>query len=144
MKRTHQVTIDGVTYSITQYMATRGQQLLVRLLKLFGRSFGLIADQVKDGEMDLLNLDITSVLESLVSNLEPEQSTWIIKEILAGTQIHDGTQVREINYDIDFSGRYLHLGKLLKEVLLFQYSDFLGGLASLGQGAARKTSQSAV
>lgn len=143
MKRTEQVNLDGVTYSITQYPATRGQQLLVKLMKVFGKSLGLLADQAKGG-VDLMSLEVTSVIEALVANLEPEESTALIKEILTGTQVHDGGHIREINFDLDFAGRYLHLGKLLKEVLVFQYGDFLGGLATLGQGAARKNPQPAV
>lgn len=138
MKRTHQVTIDGVTYSITQYPATRGQELLVKLMRLFGKSIGLLADQAKDGVTELLDMELGGVIEALVTNLEPEQSTILTSEILAGTQIMENGKIRELMFDIDFAGRYLHLGKVLKEVLAFQYGDFLGGLASLGQGGARQ------
>lgn len=131
MKRSADIKVDDRNYLVTQYMATRGQQLFVRLAKLFGKSVGLIADQTKE-KGSFLDVDITSVIESALLNLEPEASTLLIKEILVGTQIHDSNQVREINYDLDFAGRYLHLFKLLKEILAFQYSDFLGGLASRG------------
>ena len=45
--------------------------------------------------------------------------------------IFDGDTNRPIVFDIDFQGKLGHLFRLLKEILSFQYADFLGDLAAI-------------
>lgn len=125
MKRTHEFAIDGVTYASTHYVASRGFRLLVRLAKVASEPMARIANIAVNGAKGLdTEVDpelIAAAISALTSSVTEDESLTLVHEILHSTLRNN----QPINFDIDFSGNYFHLFKVLKEVISFQYADFL-------------------
>ncbi|HCU25437.1 MAG TPA: hypothetical protein DF383_10510, partial [Deltaproteobacteria bacterium] len=79
MKKTKQITVDDRTYTVTQYMATRGQKLFIKLGKTFGKSIAMIFDQRQAGS--ILDLEVSSIIAGLFQNIDPESGVELIQEI---------------------------------------------------------------
>lgn len=123
--------LDGTRYVLSQYTARNAVALLVKLSKIIGKPLGILTGQTeKDSEAVKKKL-IGEAIDALTSNLEADETITLIEQILKGVSIIDGDTNRPLVFDIDFAGRLGHLFKLLKEVLMFQYSDFLGDLAAI-------------
>jgi hypothetical protein len=118
-----------VHYLATQYPARQALQLLIRLSKVVGKPLGILTAQTDD-EQTKKNL-IGEAIDALTQKIEADETLNLVEQILKCVTIFDGDTNRQIIFDIDFQGRLGHLFKLLKEVLSFQYADFLGDLAAI-------------
>ena len=122
------VHIDGVDYKITQFLATKGLGIEVKLMKLLGPSFMELqkAAQDENAQEAVLSAAITVLIEQF----EKVDVVALIKELLSG--VTKGTAT--INFDQEFAGRYGAIFDLVKEVLKFNFADVFSKLG-LGIGA---------
>lgn len=122
------VHIDGVDYKITQFLATKGLGIEVKLMKLLGPSFMELqkAAQDENAQEAVLSAAITVLIEQF----DKVDVVALIKELLSG--VTKGTAT--INFDQEFAGRYGAIFDLVKEVLKFNFADVFSKLG-LGIGA---------
>ncbi len=127
-------TIDGKTYIMGKYMVEDGLEIWATLQQKFARPLGILVGGAlggmkTEGGLTLegllsSDLDIPGLLESLFQNLAPKEIAPLAKSILTGTKIQKGNELHTVDLNVDFSGNYVGLFKLLGAVLAFQYSDF--------------------
>ena len=129
MRKDKDFYLDDVHYLATQYDATKALKLLIRLSKIIGKPLGILTSQT-DNEALKQGL-IGDAIDALTQRIDADETLNLIDQILKCVTIFDGDTNRQIIFDIDFQGKLGHLFKLLKEVLTFQYSDFLGDLAAI-------------
>ena len=122
------VHIDGTDYKITQFLATKGLGIEVKLMKLLGPSFMELqkASQDENAQEAVLSAAITVLIEQF----DKVDVVALIKELLSG--VTKGTAT--INFDQEFAGRYGVIFDLVKEVLKFNFADVFSKLG-LGIGA---------
>lgn len=122
------VHIDGIDYKITQFLATKGLGIEVKLMKLLGPSFMELqkASQDENAQEAVLSAAITVLIEQF----DKVDVVALIKELLSG--VTKGTAT--INFDQEFAGRYGAIFDLVKEVLKFNFADVFSKLG-LGIGA---------
>jgi len=121
--------IDEVHYLATQYPAKQALTLLVRLSKIIGKPLGILTAQTDDENVKK-NL-IGEAIDALTQRIDADETLNLVEQILKCVSIFDGDTNRPIVFDIDFQGKLGHLFRLLKEILSFQYADFLGDLAAI-------------
>ena len=128
MQQQLDVHIDGTDYKITQFLATKGLGIEVKLMKLLGPSFMELqkASQDENAQEAVLSAAITVLIEQF----DKVDVVALIKELLSG--VTKGTQT--LNFDQEFAGRYGVIFDLVKEVLKFNFSDVFSKLG-LGIGA---------
>ena len=145
--KTEERQVGEYVLQIKQYGAEEGLVLLAKLEKLFGKPFGMILDALvkkfrEDESAGILDLELSlsELMDTLLAKVEPEQIPSLAKEILGTTKIREEGVFREILFKTDFAGKYKQLFQVLKEVLLYQYADFLPDLAAApGLAAASMT-----
>lgn len=131
MRNQQDITVDGVKYSVFKYSTTHGLTLLGKIAKIIGEPLSILASMSK-GSLDTeINADaMGQMAKSLVQNIQPEDLPNMANEILRGVEIYgQDARRRDVNFDLDFQGKFGHLFKVLKNVLQFQYEDFFGELA---------------
>ena len=128
-----QCTIDGINYQFSHYSGTKATTLFAKIVKFLGG--GLSASSIFEKEVNATTLGILFV-QAMASAVNPVEFTEMAKEIVNGSHIDDKGNFRPINYDLDFQGKIGHLFKFIKEMLFFQYNDFLSVVAE-----ATKTTQ---
>lgn len=131
MRKDKELYLDGTRYIIGQYNARNAVALLVKLSKIIGKPLGILTAQTERDTEETKKRLIGEAIEALTSRLESDETLSLIDQILKETSIIDGDTNRPIIFDIDFAGKLGHLFKLLKEILTFQYADFLGDLAAI-------------
>lgn len=130
-RSSEEIYVDNKRYLVTHYSGSKSLKLLHRLAKIVGEPIGLMSAQGLDSSVgpELIG----QAIRSLTQSCTPEEFEKLARDVLEGCQVYDdeSMNMRMINFDLDFSGNIGHLFKLLKEVLTFQYSDFLGGIAAV-------------
>lgn len=145
MRRTADLEIDGVRYTTTQYPATGGHKLLIRLAKVAG---GPLVSVMSAGGLgaDVTPDLIAKAIDSLMGAVDEDMVDKLVKDALATTEVMEdsGRKALIACFDIHFAGRYGHLYKVLKEVLAFQYGDFFGAIAGAGELLRREGKGAAI
>lgn len=122
------VHIDGVDYKITQFLATKGLGIEVKLMKLLGPSFMELQKASQDENAQ--EAVLTAAISTLIEQFDKVDVVSLIKELLSGVTKGNAT----INFDQEFAGRYGAIFDLVKEVLKFNFADVFSKLG-LGNGA---------
>jgi hypothetical protein len=126
MQLTEERMVDGLTYEISKFSATKGVRMLTRLASLLGEPIGAFTEGGLDkkitGDM------VSRAAKALFERLDENQAEKTVKDLLENVRC-DG---KAIQFDTHFQGRILHLFKVLKEVLEVQYGDFFGEITKLG------------
>jgi hypothetical protein len=130
MKKTEEKTIDGATYAVTQFSATKSLKTFHRLGRMIGPAFGALTGGAALG--DVANANITAesfgtAIKALFESCDEATFERTVKDLLE-TTTKDG---KPINFDLDFSGSIGTLFKVLAFVLEVNYSDFLGAIVAL-------------
>lgn len=123
MQHTKDIELDGRSYSTTQYSTSKGLDLLERLGRIVAEPLATMVAGGMDADVSASMLSLAA--RSLFTQLQPGQLKPLCESILSTTQYRDGDRIRQIIFDTDFAGRYGHLARLIKEVLFFQFNDFL-------------------
>ncbi len=127
--KSQELDVDGTRYLSTKYPARYASRLFAKLFKIVGKPLSMLAiGETKQSEgKDRMDL-IGGAIDALMGEVDPSNFDRLLTEILEGTTIFDANgSNRKIVFDTDFQGRMFHLMKLAKEVLTFQYGDFLEG-----------------
>ena len=128
MQQQLDVHIDGTDYKITQFLATKGLGIEVKLMKLLGPSFMELQKASQDENAQ--EAVLTAAISALIEQFDKVDVVSLVKELLSG--VTKGTQT--LNFDQEFAGRYGVIFDLVKEVLKFNFSDVFSKLG-LGTGA---------
>lgn len=129
MRHSHDFEVDGTKYQTSHYPTGKAVRLLTKLGKIIGPSIGSLSQQGMDTQVS--GSMIGDALQKLFENIEADESEALLKEILSGTLIFTDSGNRVIVFDTDFAGSIGRLFKVAKEILQFQYSDFLAGIAEI-------------
>lgn len=156
MKEIEFYKVDDLNFTTQEYDYDVGMPLFWTLFRLCGTplfSFllegldGFIKeivdgaytkDEIKSmGTMEILaKIDKTKTIKAIdhfVQNVQPSVMMELTREILKTTWIVDDQQKRrEINFKTDFKGKYGTSLKLLKTVLMLQFSSVFQGVLSGG------------
>jgi len=116
------VHIDGVDYKITQFLATKGLGIEVKLMKLLGPSFMELQKASQDENAQ--EAVLSAAIAVLIEQFDKVDVVALIKELLSG--VTKGTAT--INFDQEFAGRYGVIFDLVKEVLKFNFADVFSKL----------------
>jgi hypothetical protein len=130
MIQTQQIVVDGATYSVTQFSATKGMKLLTRLTKILGEPMSVFMSDENADAQKVLPVAIAALSE----RLEEDMVVQTVKELMDGVRDSDGP----IQFDTHFAGKFGHLFKLLAKILEVQYGDFFGALIAKGSALQQK------
>lgn len=118
-------SVDGIRFESNQFGGVKGNLIFAKLLKLIGEPIAAVTGKSKK-EVDNV---IQYAVSALSENLEPDQFCDLVNLLLSETFIYTESEFRRINIDEDFAGKILLQLKVIKEVLAFNYSDFLAVVA---------------
>ena len=121
--------VDDTRYITNKYHTPDALRIFAILSKLIGKPFGILAGQGFDAEASK-NL-VGEAIDALTQNIDPDKFDHIVKDALKTTEIFTENRKRPIMFNNDFQGKTLHLFKVLKHVLMFQFADFLGELGTI-------------
>ncbi|QMV49879.1 MAG: hypothetical protein [Mu-like cryoconite phage AB09] len=131
MLDTRTVEVDGATFEVTQFSATKGMKLLTRLTRILGEPLSvLMADENAEVQKAL-----PEAVKSLITRLDEDEVVDTVKQLLTGVRLRGEG---ELQFDTFFAGKFGMLFKLLKEIIMVQYGDFLGVLAVKGSGLGKR------
>jgi len=122
MQGSKKITVDENEYEFWYLDPFKSADLLMKIsnkiLKPIGAAFGGISDLEGIAEQ---KVDFKSAFMSLADNLNSD-TTAIIRELLS--VVHLGTGM-ELQPDVQFRGRVLHMFNVAFESFKYNYSDFL-------------------
>ena len=127
------VSIGGKNYNMVLFSPSRSIKLAVRLSKLLGEPFAVLASK---GAADPLAA-LPQAIKMLLDRMDENQAWDLIKSLMESVSI----QGNMIEIDNEFDGRVGDLLKLVGEVIGFQFKDFMDALPELTQGAMKKAVQ---
>jgi len=144
MRNSTEFEVDGARYRTTKYPATKGLKILTRLSQVAGEPMAMLMSE--DLDKDVSPSFVGAAVRALVEKLDEDLVEMLVKDILSGTDIIDGSKTRPVLpcFDEEFAGRFGHLFKVLKEIVGFQYGDFFGGLAETGGAFLNKVPTSKI
>jgi hypothetical protein len=123
-----QFEVDGVTYTLTQFGAKKGQTLLLTCAKIVGPALGKAASS---GYGDV---QLGGMLEELFDGLDEPTMERICADFseacLFDANGKTGLPLKA-HYDDHFAGRYLQMLQWLRECFKVNYGDFLNGLQGM-------------
>lgn len=124
-------SIDGVSYAVTTFPARKGLRLKVALVKTLGPALSELMKAVPGGSpANILDADVklehvAGALAAAFGGASEEEFLSLVMRLLKDTR-RDGKEIVEETFDLDFSGEYLHLYKVLWFVLEANYGSFFG------------------
>ena len=131
MIETRDVLVEGRTYQVTQFSATKGIRMMTRLTKILGEPMGFLFASEKADADQMLPLAI----RALADKLDEDVVLDTVKQLLEGVRDSNG----EIQFETHFAGKMKLLFGLLAKVLEVQYGDFIGGLVVKGLNQSQKS-----
>ena len=126
------VQIDDISYEFLRYPTSTALEVLFLVTKLLGPGLssvlsGLNTEELKSEGLSseaIGDLDLGSALEKVLSQgIDSEEVVSVLKKIISTYVYADN---RKIEFESYFSGRLLHMSKVVLESLKHNYSDFLG------------------
>jgi hypothetical protein len=134
--------VDGAEYEFSFLPPSTALKVLARINKLLLPSLGSIFSKLGKGglmDTDFSSLNFESAATMLAERMDEDQILETIKE-LVGTVRHKTGM--EVNFDVDFLGKPLHLLKVVKAALEVNYGDFFvelkGGLKKIQTSTQEK------
>lgn len=116
-------TIDGIQYTIQMLPAEQGLKVCSRLLKLIGEP---LAELIKvQGDKTKIFEVLPLAIKSLIQNLHEEEVVALAKTLCSCVSKAGTSANLDREFNLYFRGRYGHLFKILKEVVEYNFSDFL-------------------
>lgn len=116
--KTESKQIGEKEFSATQWPAEKAILNKIKLIKIFGAGFALLAGK---------NNDVSSALSTIFDNAEPEEITKLVKDFVIGSGC-DGKRITESSFTEIFSGDDLmDVYKVFIFVIHVNYSNLLKG-----------------
>ncbi len=135
--KSESITLDGIEFTTTQFVALVGFKLELRLIKLIGPA--LLALASADPGANVLSAlgSLGSELAGALASLDPSEAIQLAQEVLAGTTatLRDPTGGREVilataeNINLVFSGRLRTMHQVLMHAIKVNFGDFMPGSA---------------
>lgn len=127
--------VDGIVYSTTHFPVSEAIPLATDVAKLVMEPLAEALKAIPESEFDKKSTQdilktkikpamIAGVLPALTRNMDGHANLKLIKGLCKGLQIQEEGSFRPIQFDLDFAGSILHLFKVVKEVIAFQFLNF--------------------
>lgn len=119
--------INGRIYEAYLLSATRGNEVFVILIKLFGSAIASAVNVsdlgkfIKTQDIGDLNIDFTSIVKKISENLNTDEYINMVKT-LTGTCTCDGSR---IEFDGHFRGRYGEMFKVLGWTIKINFEEVI-------------------
>ncbi len=123
--------VDGVKYTTSLYSFDTSIEIGEKLGMLLAEPLAAVVDS-GGLKADVDAVLIKGAIGGLMTGLQNLDTVQLIKDILQTTKKIDNNERRPISFDLDFAGEHLHMFKVLKEVVAFQYADLFGMAAGAG------------
>lgn len=121
--------LDGqeamINYTVTPFPAMQGMRMAVKLAKTFGGGIGKAAS---GGVSSVMDMDIASVIDGILGNLDENETPKLIAELLAKTQRNDVFLTEQV-IDKVYTQNFGELFKALQFALEVNFGGFIGALA---------------
>lgn len=129
----HEITINGNTYRIKQYMFSRRSQLLWKLAKILGDGAAAILNGILEGKSDVFDaeIDFGNALKEFLKNIDPEQHTGFIKETIRNLTVFPKKIQDADGFEMYFSDNFADHIPLFIEIIKYN-------LASVASGELKK------
>lgn len=105
-----EVTVDGTTYLITNFPATKGVNIMKRLVRLIGAPLAALRGE---GDEVFSRSPMEVAIEKLTDNFDKVEVEALVVDLLSG--VTKGGM--SLNFDMEFSGRYDVLFRLVQEAI---------------------------
>jgi hypothetical protein len=132
MRESKDVFIDGHSYHLQHFPATKGYKILTRLLKIVGSPLGIAANG--GTAKSLGDIEIGSIVAQLFEKLDSTEGQELFYDLLDSIYINNRPLKAEV--ETHFAGRIGSLIELLTEQVKFQYQDVFQKLAKVFQEGA--------
>ena len=120
------VVVDGTSYVVVPFSATKGLRISCKLIQLLGESaFKAMAMGMSVSAETMM----ASVGQGLFDKFSPDVVDSIVKEVLSGT-LEQNTVVAN-DFDNRFSGNQFHMWKVVVASVRAQFGDFAEGFQAL-------------
>ena len=113
------VNVNGTDYLINKFKGKEGLMIGAKISKLIAPLF---AASTSNGE----ELDITKIADYITDKMDEDSVCQLIVKLM--TSVYKGSQ--QVNFDTEFAGNYATLFDLIKEVVMFNYSDVFSKLGT--------------
>lgn len=110
------VEIDNVEYRIQPFPAFKGLVILKKLTKILAPSMSTMFTEVDSQVMEMDNLE--KAVTQLVSNFDDDTVEVLIRDLIKSVTRNG----QPLAFDIEFMADYGRLLKLVKEVVMVNYS----------------------
>lgn len=115
--------IDGISYTVNMLPAAQGLKLATKLLKIIGDP---LAELVKvQGDKTKIFEILPMAVKTLTERLDEDEVVVLAKSLCSCVCKVGTSAPLDRTFDIYFRGKYGHLFKVLKEVVMYNFSDFL-------------------
>lgn len=128
---------DFIEYEIRNLPTTQSLRVLNRINRLMLAPIGSIVSNLELNKAQSVldsKLNVESACKLLSENMEEETVIKTIKELVSCATLGTGMQ---IDFDIHFEGRLMHLFRLVTAILKVNYQDFFDGLTALKDTVAK-------
>lgn len=117
-----EIELDGESFQITQFTATKGVKFFRMTTKYLAPVVSLMG--AEKGDTDAVN----TAIESLMENLGDDKFDVLVKDMVTSSGFvgSDGSQPK---FDYFFAGAYHKLIKLITEIVTFNYGSVFQGSA---------------
>jgi hypothetical protein len=125
-KNYHDFEVDGKKYTTTHFPVEFGLELGAKLSKhLVEPSLSKFAE-MKDQDVGLGAASIGAIT-AVLKDLPPKEVGPLAKDLMSTCKVNGATA----DLDLHFSGEYVLLFKVLKEIVAFQFKDVFSVLSDL-------------
>lgn len=141
------IQIDGVTYIVTPFGATRALLILKRLVDAVGGPLARMVGSINVADVMKSNIDgeaLALSINELATKLSAEGMVELIQELLQKTEQQKSIggkltneSITPENFDLVFAGKLGHIPKLVVEVVKLNFGNFL----QIGGGGKGKTTE---
>ena len=120
-------TIDGKGYEFYMMPPSKALRILIQLAK---RALGPVGGALDGSGASLVDLmktkvNLNGLLSRLAENLDEEWAQQLVTGLLEHVRHEGGTQ---IIFEVEFTGKLMHLFKIVGKALEVNYADFWEGL----------------
>lgn len=113
------VNVGGTDYLINKFKGKEGLMIGAKIGKLIAPLFAASANNGTE-------LDIGKIADYITDKMDEDSVCQLIVKLM--TSVYKGSQ--QVNFDTEFAGNYAVLFDLIKEVVMFNYSDVFSKLGT--------------
>ena len=119
-------TVNDHEYSVTQWSATKALLMKLRMAKVFGSAFTIVASAISGDEEANEMEAFANGFSRLFENNDPEDIVALMKDSIVGVA-RDGTKITNTSFDEHFTGELMDIYKVFIFVIKVNYGNFFKG-----------------